>query len=67
MERNFWEDADEHHKKIARTFYENIERKSPPEVTSEGMCGCLKYVNECSWAATKVEYPEYTGPRVANI
>lgn len=64
---SFWTDADDRHQEIARTFYQNIEYKNPPTVDSRGMCSCLQYVNECGWAATKVEHPKYTGPRVSNL
>jgi hypothetical protein len=65
---SFWTDADERHKEIARTFYENVEYKYPGRVTSDGMCTCLAAgANYCCWARTKVTYPEYTGPDVKNI
>lgn len=64
---NFWTTADERHKEIAETFYKNIEYKHPGSVTSKRMCPCLDYCSWCGWAATAVQYPEYTGPRVTNI
>jgi hypothetical protein len=66
-ESEFWTEADEKHQKIAKTFYQNIEYKHPETVDSRGMCVCLEWTDYCGWAATSVEYPEYTGPRISNI
>jgi len=67
METKFWTEGDERHKKIAYTFYRNIEDKHPDKITSRGMCPSLEYSNECRRARTKVQYPEYTGPDVKHI
>lgn len=64
---SFWTDANDEHQEIAKTFYQNIEYKHPGSVTSRGMCVCLDYCHWCGWAATKVEYPEYTGPDIKHI
>jgi len=68
MSSHFWTDGDEQHQEIARTFYENIEYEQPKYVTSRGLCPCLEYTRKCTFPLEgRVEYPEYTGPRITNI
>lgn len=65
---SFWTEANERHREIARTFYENIEFQYPDRVTSRRMCPCLEYASWCGQPLEgKVEYIEYTGPRIQNI
>lgn len=67
---SFWSDANERHREIARTFYENIEYdwEAYDYVTSRRMCPCLEYCNRCSFPLEgKVERIKYRGPRVTNI
>jgi len=64
-ETEFWRDRDEYHD-LARNFERSIEYKSPEYVTSRKLCVCLDYCSWCDWAATAVQYPTYTGPRVQN-
>jgi len=65
---SFWTDADDRHREIARTFYENIEYKSPAYVTSRKLCPCLEYTRQCPAPRNgNIEYPTYTGPNISNI
>lgn len=62
----FWQSTERHHD-LAETYDRNIERTHPGAVTSKGMCVCLDYTHWCSWAATKVTYYRYNGPRVVSL
>lgn len=67
---NFWLEADERHKQIAKTFYENIEYdwEAYDYVTSRRMCPCLDYGDTCSFPLNgAVKRIRYRGPRVLNI
>lgn len=71
MSASFWSDAPERHQRIARTFYENIEHKHPPSITSRGASESshieVDLFGYCDWSNTAIEYPEYTGPRVVTL
>lgn len=62
---SFWTDADQKHKEIARKFYKNIEYQHPKHLSGRssrdfGWCNC-------SWCATAIKYPTYTGPKITNL
>lgn len=61
----FWTDAKDEHRKIAQTFYQNIEYDHPDYITSDGRG--TRYVNRDGWNITCVKYYEYTGPNVQHI
>ena len=64
---SFWTDSKDEHQKIAKTFHQNIEYTHPDFITSNNMCTCMDFANQCGWAATSVKYYTYTGPNIQNI
>lgn len=64
MPSNFWTEADERHRKIAKKFYKNIEYDHPDYVTSDRLS---PYTAWSKWNRTSVKYYTYTGPDVKHI
>lgn len=58
----FWtgNDLTANHRDLAKEYERNIDIKHPRGASC--FCG-----PSCPWAATKVEYPSYTGPRVTSL
>lgn len=64
---SFWTTASERHQRIAEEYHRNVEMVHPESVTSKRMCVCLNYCSWCGWAASTVQYVEYTGPRASRL
>lgn len=62
---HFWSEASDKHKKIARTFYNNIEYDHPDYVTSDRLTS--HFLHWGTWNRTSVKYYSYNGPDVKNI
>ena len=62
---SFWSEADDKHQQIAKTFYEHIEYHHPTHLSGRSKRGISSC--NCSWCATRVKYPNYTGPRITNL
>lgn len=62
---SFWTDGDDEHQQIAKTFYQNIEYDHPKHLSGRSKRG-ISWCN-CSWCATRIKYPTYTGPRVTSL
>lgn len=63
MSCNFWKEADDKHRKIARNYYENIEYQHPNQLSGRSPRALIFD----DWYATSIKYPSYGGPSVNNI
>lgn len=62
--RRFWTEQEKYHD-LVEQYEQNITIEHPKHLSGRSKSG-VNWCN-CSFCATRVEYPEYRGPRVTSL